>query len=441
MYGEKSSVRFHVLIMLFIVWAIVLGLQFKPLNCFSTLLNVQLGDPLLPPNLLPPLLQNNLSISVAEQKVSASPHSIPLASRAGPATLELKLFGFIPLPRLVLNVVPPVYVVPGGHSIGVMVQHRGIIVVGIAPIFDAAGRKESPARLAGIGPGDVILQINGQKLDNSRQMQQLIAQSGRQRLIFTVLQQGKVKKIGVQPLYCPQSKSYRIGLYVRDGASGVGTLSFYHPASGTYGALGHIIADQETGIQILPERGSIFEARVVNIHMGRSGQLGEKVGRFIPNGAISGSITSNTSLGIFGRLEKPVFNPYFASPIPVAMSYQVKKGPAEMYTVLSGQQIRRFRVEVVDVLPPFMQKQGKGMIIRVTDPELLATAGGIIQGMSGSPIVQQGKLIGVVTHVFLNKPEQGYAALAEWMVEKAGLWPNRMTGTADRAAQAALFIM
>ncbi|MFZ5591586.1 MAG: SpoIVB peptidase, partial [Bacillota bacterium] len=417
--------------------AFVLGLQLKPLNCFSTLLNVQIGDPLLPPNLLPPLLQNSLSIAISEQKGFVSPNSIPLARQAGPATLELKLFGFIPLPKLVLNVVPPVYVVPGGHSIGVMVNHQGIIVVGIAPIFDDAGRKESPAHQAGINTGDVILQINEQKLRSSRQMQQIIDRAGQQRLMFTVLHQGKVKKIAVQPVYCQQSKRYRIGLYVRDGASGVGTLSFYHPVSGIYGALGHIIADQDTGIKIKPSKGAIFEARVVNIHMGRSGQPGEKVGRFIAQGAITGSITSNTSLGIFGHLDKPVFNPYFASPIPVAMSYQVQKGPAELYTVLSGQQIHRFAVEVVDVLPPFMQRQGKGMIIRVTDPELLATTGGIIQGMSGSPIVQQGRLIGVVTHVFLNKPEQGYAAMAEWMVEEAGLWErekNKKTTAADRAA-------
>lgn len=211
----------------------------------------------------------------------------------------------------------------------------------------------------------------------------------------------------------------RLGVYLEDTAAGVGTLSFYHPASGRYAALGHMVTDSRTGEQAIINNGRIVPALIAGIRRGSKGQPGEKIGLFQERAPSLGIITKNSSIGIFGELTNLVASNQ--PTLPVAMAHEVELGPAYIRTVIDGDKVEQFDVKIVKVNK--QTKPGiKGMVIEITDPRLLEITGGIVQGMSGSPIIQNQKLVGVITHVFVNDPTRGYGVFAEWMVHEAGLF-------------------
>jgi stage IV sporulation protein B len=214
---------------------------------------------------------------------------------------------------------------------------------------------------------------------------------------------------------------------MRDNAAGVGTLTFYEPVSGKYGALGHVIADSETAQPIEVRDGHIVRTSITAIHKGRRSIPGEKVGGPEEPDNWLGSIEKNSRFGIFGSMNRPLRNPYYREAIPVAMSSQVKEGPAEILTVLKGERLERFSVEIQRVMAT-PTADGKNMIVKVTDQRLLSVTGGIVQGMSGSPILQNGRMVGAVTHVFVNDPTRGYGVSIEWMLQEAGVFPKEGAG-------------
>lgn len=348
--------------------------------------------------------------------------SSPVVSSPGKVEMNLKLFGLIPLRQVTVDVVPPVEVMPGGQSIGVLLHTQGVMVVGMSTVVDNSGLRHNPADKAGIKTGDIVLKINGITIDSESQVRNIINQSGlnSKPLHLEILRDNKKIKTQASPIYCNETKSYRLGLFVRDGAAGVGTLTYYDPETSVYGALGHVITDSETGKKIDLSNGRITGAAIQEIHPGRRGQPGEKVGILQSNSNIYGSICKNTPYGIFGELSRDISNPFFKKPIPVALSHQIKEGPAEIITVINGNKMEKFEINIERVLSQ-AHPEGKGMIIKITDPRLLKITGGIIQGMSGSPIIQYKEngepiLIGAVTHVFINDPTSGYGVLAEWML-------------------------
>jgi len=336
----------------------------------------------------------------------------------GPLNLKFKLFGFIPLKSMMVDVLPQMTVVPGGHSVGVLLQMEGVMVVGHSPVCGENGESFFPAKEAGIELGDSILKINGVKIQNEKNAAKLINKYGKDGpLTIDVKHLGKIKQVKVTPQYCQDTRSYRIGLYIRDNAAGVGTLTFYEPSEKKYGALGHMIADLDTLPG--PNKGMIVKAEIQGIRPGKKGEPGEKIGIFVSED-LRGNIEQNSPFGIFGKLESPVVNPFYKKAIPVALASQIKEGPAEIITVISGDKLEKFNVRILRVLPQH-QPTGKGLVIQITDSRLLKATGGIIQGMSGSPIVQEGKLVGAVTHVFVNDPTKGYGCLAEWMLLEADI--------------------
>ncbi len=337
--------------------------------------------------------------------------------------LDLRLFGVVPIKRVALQVVPPVKVIAGGHSIGVLLHAQGVIVVGYANIHEAGDAVGlSPARQAGILPGDVIVRIEEKVVQSDSQVSFLIDQLARKKdvLRFQVKRNGTLQEYRIKPIYCSETKRYRVGLYVRDGAAGVGTLTFYEPNTKKYGALGHVITNSETNKFLDLRDGKIVGASVQGIQKGERGKIGEKIGVFFGDGQTTGSIEKNTVYGIFGTMKGGLSNPLFTKLMPVAMGHQIKKGKAKMLTVLNGEKIEAFDVEIQNVFSQ-PRPDGKAFIIKITDPGLLNRTGGIIQGMSGSPIIQNGRLVGAVTHVFINDPTRGYGVLAESMLEEAGL--------------------
>jgi stage IV sporulation protein B len=351
-----------------------------------------------------------------------------LPGQVGRYTLDLRLFGLIPLRRMSVEVVPSVKVIPGGHSIGVMLRSKGVLVVGHSGVRSPTGDLVHPSRSAGLELGDAILTIGGQEVYGEQHAFELFDQAGRggAPVSVEVKRRGRLLTKRIQPVQGPTG-SWTVGLLLKDNAAGVGTLTFYDPASGKFGALGHVIADMETAQPIEVRDGHIVRTSISAIHKGRRAMPGEKIGGTKDPDNWLGSIDKNSRFGIFGSMNRPLKNPYYREAIPVAMASQVKTGPAEILTVLSGERLERFQVEIQRVMPT-PTAEGKNMIVKVTDPRLLNLTGGIVQGMSGSPIVQDGRMVGAVTHVFVNDPTRGYGVLIEWMLQEAGVFQNPGVG-------------
>jgi stage IV sporulation protein B len=344
------------------------------------------------------------------------------SERIGSAEMKLKLFGKIPLKTVKVNVVPDLKVIPGGQTIGVKIKSAGILVVGHHLVPIDGGTKISPAEDAKIQLGDLITKINGEAINDVSKVSDLVNRAGEQNkpIELTILRNGKSFNSSIKPAYDVSDKSYRLGLYIRDSAAGVGTLTFYAPDQGVYGALGHVITDMDTQTPIVVGGGEIVHSTVTSIAKSQHGEPGEKRALIPNDNKVIGNIEKNTDFGIFGKMSSPPDHGSIQDALPVAFAEQVKEGPAHIYTVLNGQKVEKFDIEVVHVSRQNYPAT-KGMIIKITDERLLKRTGGIVQGMSGSPIIQDGKLIGAVTHVFVNDPASGYGCFIEWMLQDAGI--------------------
>ncbi len=342
----------------------------------------------------------------------------------GNATVNFRLLGLIPIRTVQVSVLPAIKVLPGGHSIGVILHSQGVLIVGFSPV-ESSNSTMNPAKDAGIQVGDVILSINGIPVQNDSQVAHIIDTSGRQKKNLDILiKRGKERKnVSVNPVLCSETKRYRIGLFVRDSAAGVGTLTFVDPETKIFGALGHVITDSDTNQPIECDQGKIVMATVSGIQSGKRGQPGEKVGVFIEEDKCVGMIKKNTSFGIYGSIQEELTHSLYTEPIPVASMSQIQIGKAEMLTVIDGQHIEKFALEIQKINLQNIP-DGKGMVIKVVDKSLLDKTGGIVQGMSGSPIIQNGKIIGAVTHVFVHDPTKGYGCFIDWMLMESGLLPK-----------------
>ena len=352
--------------------------------------------------------------------------------KLGHATVEFKLLGLIPIRTVQVDVLPQLKLVPGGHSIGVVLHSRGVIVVGNSPIQTSDGQYVTPAKDAGINVGDLILSINQVPVQSDSQVAEIIDSNGQGEPLNFLIKRGEEQiNVLVKPILCNDTKRYRIGLFVRDSAAGVGTLTFYEPSSRTYGALGHVITDSDTNQPIDCEKGKIVPATVSGIQHGKRGHPGEKIGVFIEEDQLLGNIQKNTQFGIYGHLNATLNNDLYSEGIPIASMNQVQTGYAEMLTVVEGQTIERFAIEIQKINLQD-SPESKGLVIKVVDPRLLERTGGIVQGMSGSPIIQNGKIVGAVTHVFVHDPTKGYGCFIDWMLMESGIIPQKEKQTSKR---------
>jgi stage IV sporulation protein B len=336
-----------------------------------------------------------------------------LGKHPGQALVSTRIFGLIPWKTVRVQVVPSEFVYVGGQSIGIRLNTRGVMVIG----YQRIGDHDSPAARAHVQIGDIIERVNGTSLNSVDDLERwLMSHPDELSLLLTVRRHGQLRTIRVQPVTDSVGKGH-LGLYVRDRTSGVGTLTFYDPDSHRFGALGHVITDVDTG-QPIEGRGSVFEAEVVGMVRGSVGRPGEKRGRFVAPAGSIGRIDKNTPFGVFGTMETTPSHLYLDHEVPVALPSQVHAGPAQMLTVVSGETVEAFQVEIENTLSQ-SQPATKSMIIHVTDPRLLRLTGGIVQGMSGSPVIQDGRLVGAVTHVFVSDPTRGYGVYAKWMLRQA----------------------
>ena len=370
----------------------------------------------------------NLEIKDPASSVLALPYDPPItvnkeesgfkivALKPGKVDMQLKLWGYIPLRSIAVESIANQRVVVGGHSIGVILQSKGIMVVGFAPILSTAGHKEFPARDEGLEIGDLIMKANNKQVSSENDLARIIDETGDKDVTLLIKRSGKNISIAVPTAYCPETNRHRIGLYVRDGIAGVGTLTFWDPKTKNYAALGHIIIDADTkkGIDVL--RGKIVSASIQTVKAGQPGKPGEKIGVFNEESSLSGTISKNTYFGIYGKTAKEIVNPKVDYSMEIGYAHQVFTGKAQIYTVINGDEIEKFDIEIEKIHPE--RENGKGMVIRVTDSRLLSLTGGIIQGMSGSPIIQNDRVVGAVTHVFLNDPTRGYGIFMDNMLSE-----------------------
>lgn len=333
--------------------------------------------------------------------------------------ISIKLFGVIPVKKMTLSFVPEFKVVPGGQPIGVKINMDGILVVGFSDIDTEKGWRQSPALTSGVSIGDRIVEVNGIKVNSCSELSNIINNNKDEVLKLKLINDNETRIVQVKPVETKNKGEYKIGLWVRDSTAGVGTLTFYYDKSNIFGALGHPISDIDTGI-ILPIRnGKIYNAKIISIEQGVRGRPGELRGTFSIEDDI-GNIEMNTPCGIFGKTTNSINKKIYNEPIPIAMQSEIKEGPAKILTSIEGNEVKEYEI-YIEKLTQQSKPNSKSMIIRITDKELLSKTGGIVQGMSGSPIIQDGKLVGAVTHVFVNKPDMGYGIYIEWMLKDAGI--------------------
>lgn len=359
-------------------------------------------------------LNSNITLEQDKNNVSL------IASEKGNEEMLLEFAG-IPVKKVDVNVLKDFRVKPGGQSIGVKLNTVGVLVVGHHLVNTEDGKK-SPGEIAGIKIGDIITEINGSKIEKMTDVAPFVQNAGQsgEALDMVISRENGKFKTKLTPLKDKGENSYKLGLYIRDSAAGIGTMTFVHPQSKKYGALGHVISDMDTKKPIVVEDGQIVRSTVTSIEKGSNGDPGEKLARFSSDREIVGNITKNSPFGIFGVLNKELKNGIMDKPLPIALSHQVKEGPAKILTVVNDDRVEEFEIEIVSTIPQKFPAT-KGMVIKVTDPKLLEKTGGIVQGMSGSPIIQDGRLIGAVTHVFVNDPTSGYGVHIEWMLSEAGI--------------------
>ncbi|MBE7016871.1 MAG: SpoIVB peptidase [Ruminococcaceae bacterium] len=303
--------------------------------------------------------------------------------------------------------------VPVGETVGIEIQMNGVLVADINEV-DCAEGKKSPARSAGLCAGDLITSVNGRKVDTAAEFLSAAANFDGKPVSIIATRNGKEISFSITPAQTADG-SWQLGLWLRDGVNGIGTVTFYDPVSGSYGALGHGINDMKSGELVPIGSGSILDAEVTDVIRGVEGSPGELRGK-IDKTRVLGALESNSLCGIFGHCASSAFHK--GSAIDVATPGEVVLGEAKILSNVRHNEVKEYEVEICRIYRG--NDDVRGMMLCVTDPELLSLTGGIVQGMSGSPILQNGKIIGAVTHVLVNDPTRGYGIFIEKMLDAAG---------------------
>ena len=324
----------------------------------------------------------------------------------------LTLGGLIAVKEVTVTVTEDTVVMVCGTPFGIKLYTKGVLVVGLSDVDTAAG-KVNPAAAAGVCVGDSILAVNGQEVTTSDEVGALIRECGGKKVTLRLERDGVAFDAAFTPVKAVGEEGYRAGLWVRDSAAGIGTLTFYNPADGTFGGLGHAVCDVDTGEAMPLSGGEIVPARIFGITKGKEGDPGALKGCF-ETGSL-GTLVQNGDNGLYGSLTA---YPFGWQTMAVAHRQQVQEGAAQIVCTVDGTRPQAYDA-VIEQVRYGGAGSTKNMVIRVTDPDLLAATGGIVQGMSGSPIIQDGKLVGAVTHVLVDDPTRGYGIFAENMLETA----------------------
>lgn len=327
--------------------------------------------------------------------------------------VECSLFGAIPVKKVEVDVVERQKVAPCGMPVGIYMKTQGVLIVGTGEVCDIHGDVQNPGGDL-VHSGDYILAVNDVPVSEKEEVVQQISQAAGGKVKLTVLRDSDIVDLQA-PVVQTKEKEYKAGIWIRDDTQGIGTLT-YVTEDGSFGALGHGINDIDTSTLLTLESGNIYDTKVCSIVKGMDGSPGE-VGGIIDyqDEHILGTITENSDIGIFGKLTREIAGEEQET-MEVAYKQEVQTGPATIISEIAGEK-KEYQIEI-ERIHLNNNDANKSMVIHVTDPELLELTGGIIRGMSGSPILQNGRVIGAVTHVFVNDPSRGYGIFIENMLSR-----------------------
>lgn len=321
---------------------------------------------------------------------------------AGTRDTTLMLFDTFPIKTVSAAVIDRPSLVPCGQPFGIRLMTDGVMVIGLEDINSSC-----PASDCGIRVGDVIMSINGRTVTTNKRVSELISSSKGLPCSVCFSRGGRERTATLTPVY--SGGTYKAGMWVRDSSAGIGTLTFYDPAAHAFAGLGHPICDADTKLPLPISHGTVGEVKINGCTRSEHGEPGQLLGEFISTDT-AGTITANISEGVYGRLDA---SPSSCPELPLGFKQEIRTGPAEILSTVSGTEPKRYSIEIESV--DLSDDAAHDMIVHVTDGALLSEAGGIVQGMSGSPIIQDGRLVGAVTHVFVDDPTRGYAIFAEDM--------------------------
>ncbi len=327
------------------------------------------------------------------------------------ANANANLFGVLPVKKINISTYRDIRVLPGGMPFGVKMYTKGVLVVGISDVESEKGTF-SPAHEAGIRVKDIICKINGKEINSAEEVTEAVEKSGGVPLQITLLRDGKEITVTLHPAKHKTEQTYKAGVWIRDSTAGIGTVTFIIPEDGSFGGLGHGICDVDTGDLMLLLRGSVMDVTISGVIPGTPGTPGELKGYF--NAQKTGTMLKNSAAGVYGVLSQIPQTPF--TPVPIALKDEIHEGSATVLCTLDENGISSYEIQISNI-----NRSGgdlKGFVITVTDPALLKKTGGIVQGMSGSPVLQDGKLVGAVTHVLINDPARGYGILIENMLSQ-----------------------
>ena len=358
-------------------------------------------------------LNTVLGVNVKNAKTVTASSNLnnSIFEKTGKMNLELNLFNLFSVKDVTVNVIPKTTVIPLGKAIGMKMYTKGVLVVGMSEI---EGQK--PYENSGIETGDKIVEVNNVKINNTEELIACVNSSKGENIEITYISDNEEEVTNISPVKTGENE-YKLGLWVRDAAAGVGTLTFYEPSTGEFGALGHGINDVDTYELIDIANGELVTTNIIDIVKGEDGTPGEIRG-VIDGGSTIGSIYKNTSYGVYGKvLDTSRLNLNKNTEIEVANRSEITTGKAEIMCELENGKIEKYEIEIQKIFLENNQ-DNKSMLIKVTDEDLIEKTGGIIQGMSGAPIIQNGKFIGAVTHVLVNDSKMGYAVFADLMIKQ-----------------------
>lgn len=352
-----------------------------------------------------------IDVKNSETMQASSSLNDSIVAETGKLDLNLSLFNLFGVKDVTVNVIPKTTVIPMGKAIGMKMYTEGVLVVGMSEI---EGQK--PYENSGIEAGDQIIEVNNKKVSSTDELIECVNNSNGNNVEIKYISEQEEKTANLEPVKTSENE-YKLGLWVRDAAAGVGTLTFYEPSTGQFGALGHGINDVDTYELIDIASGELVTTKILEIVKGADGAPGEMRGS-IDNGTTIGRITKNTSFGVYGNVENvSKINQNNAKEVEVANRTEIKTGKAEILCELENGQTKSYEIEIQKIFLD-NNENNKSMLIKITDEELLEKTGGIIQGMSGAPILQNGKFIGAVTHVLVNDSEMGYAVFGDLMIKQ-----------------------
>lgn len=362
-------------------------------------------------------IATGLSLSSRNQQtvLTASNIGTKKIDKEGIDKLNLNLFGGIKLKSVNVAVIPKTTVIPLGTAIGMKLYTKGVLVVGMSQINTDNNEKTKPYENSGIEQGDMILAINNKEVSNTDELIGEVNNSSGNSIKIKYLKNNETLETSITPV--KSKNEYKIGLWVRDAAAGVGTLTFYEPSTNSFMALGHGISDIDTEKIVEISNGELITANIVSIKKGEKGKPGEMKGT-IDSGNKIGEISKNTNLGVYGNVtNKSYLGIDSNNEMEVATRSEIKEGRAQIICQLDNNEKNKYNIEIEKIYT-MNNEDNKSMLIKVTDEELLNKTGGIIQGMSGAPIIQNGKFVGAITNVLVNDPTQGYAIFADMMIKQ-----------------------